>query len=162
MPEFIVENQIWFIIIGILCLMAFIGYVAEKYNLGKKRTKSKREERLEPVEEDEADEYQPVESPVIESDFKLESSEVTPVNNDIILEPANPIQNNPNMDLTIPLNGIQNPADAEAVASELGVDPSILTPLEGAITDDFGIDSVPKLNSDVGEHENQDNNTLKF
>jgi len=56
--EFIAENYIWFIIIGIVVLMTIIGYIADKTNFTKKEenrekikgSKKKKKEKIEEVE----------------------------------------------------------------------------------------------------------------
>lgn len=169
MQDFITNNQILFIVLGILIVMAIIGYAADKNNIGKKENKPVKKKKEEQVPERVIEEETIIEEsePVQESTelvFDSEPNEMEPVIQDEgVLEPA--IEYNEEMsiesvtqdDFSAPLEGFQNPIDVTAVASELGVDPSILTtPIEGnqPVSDEYGIDNVPSLHAD-GTPDNQ-------
>lgn len=165
MSEFIMDNQIWFIIIGVICIMALIGYVADKNNVGKKKERISKKEKTEPEETEKI--IDPIEINNEEPEEIVMNSEnnnpvLEGINQEIILEPAILPQQevivDSNEELSVPLNSVENSANVEAVASELGIDPSILTtPLEGGSSnDEFGIDNVPKLRTT----ENVENNEI--
>ncbi len=47
--NFMVENYIWIIIIGIVVLMTIIGYIADKTDFGKESIKKQKKEKVEPA-----------------------------------------------------------------------------------------------------------------
>ena len=69
--NFIVENYIWILIIGIVILMTIIGYIADKTDFGKekmKKEKTKKEKIEEPTSiENSVDEMEWQEEPIEES-----------------------------------------------------------------------------------------------
>lgn len=163
MTEFISNNQIWFILIGVLCVMALIGYVAEKNNLGKKKERAPRKVVPEPeiIEEVQNE-------PVVENSIQTFEAEDSKLNDEIVNEDITiqkDVTLNSDEDLIVPISEVQNEQNIEAVASELGIDPAILTPLEGAIvSDEFGVDNVPMLHIDEAKEgtETESNDVWKF
>lgn len=48
--DFIADNYVWFIIVGIIILMAVIGYFADKTDFGRKVKTEKPEKNVEKIE----------------------------------------------------------------------------------------------------------------
>ena len=77
--DFIYDNYVWFIVIGVILFMALIGYIAEKTNFGRKKfeekvekeprsKKTKKQKKIPKVEEEipKVEEEIPVEPPIEE------------------------------------------------------------------------------------------------
>lgn len=169
MQDFFSNNQILFIVLGVLIVMAIIGYAADKNNVGKKENKPAKKKKEEPIPVAEEEVSTAQESS--ELVFDLESNEMEYATQDnITLEPAIEVKQemyveSPQDDFTASIEGIQNSIDVASVASELGVDPSILTtPLEGAevTSDEYGIDNVPALHADDTPDTQNNGDVWKF
>jgi hypothetical protein len=161
MPDFIIENQYWFIGLAILIVMAIIGYVADKNDIGKKKKKTVR--RVEPTPITEEEPYEMTESEVAqeEGNFYPEQTiempeEINEMAEEAPMMPESVIEVMPTEEITFSENEMQNTAQLETIVSDLGVDAAILEPLEGSQpNDEFGIDNVPVLHAD---HSNDEQN----
>lgn len=80
--EFIIDNQMWFIIGGVVLLMAFIGFIAEKTDFGRKEF----EKKLKPVKEKKIKPEKVKEEKVIEEIMPIQTEELIPVQNDEVFE----------------------------------------------------------------------------
>ncbi len=146
--QFVTDNYIWFLIIGIVILMVVIGYIAEKTDfghkdVGKKEKKDKKKEK----ELKKLAKSNLKLNDVVYSDKKdeVEVIEDNPVEN--LSEPLNTVEE----DLTVPLNNEKKEEPVEDLTVPLnGVEEDLTVPLSGVKEGPVEDLTVP-LNSEVSE-----------
>ena len=120
MEEFIYENYLWFIIGGVILLMALIGFIAEKTNFGrgsgdKKEKKSKKKEEKQAIVENVPSE------PIIEND--IPEAESINTNLEITEEQPEPSNEMPiEEDLTVPLEPNKEEGKVEDIIGNIEED----------------------------------------
>ena len=112
--NFIAENYVWFIVIGVVILMAVIGYIADKTDFGRQKNNGKSIEKK-PKKVKEVKEKKPIK-------VEVDAKGINDLNQDVIKNTSN--------DDYIPVeNNNQNIVEQSTISNE-NIDQSLFTPLE--------------------------------
>ncbi|MDD2181414.1 MAG: hypothetical protein PHW32_03485, partial [Bacilli bacterium] len=142
--DFINDNYVWFIVIGVILFMALIGYIAEKTDFGRsqfeKRVKREPKPKKEKVKKASTTVIE--ELPVAEANVENAIDEAVVIEDDDWLkpleEPIDFMENNNETNeenLTVPLEGINPAAEEDLTVPLEGINPvveeDLTVPLEG-------------------------------
>lgn len=159
--QFIIDNYIWFIVIGVVIIMAVIGFIAEKTEFGKKsiEKKIKRQEEKDAKLKESLEATVPVENiPMNEetsSDINVENVA------DIPSEDLNaPLENDTTTeDLNTPLEDVTTTEDLNAPLEDVTTAEDLNTPLEDVTTTEDLNTPLEETNNDEVQVIPDDNNT---
>lgn len=112
--EFITENYIWFIVGGIIIVMAIIGYIAEKTDFGKKEKENIPKVKIEKVKKE-----KPKKEPKV---TKVEAKGINDLTNDMKMTITEDLNEEVSHDIDNSLNNTTEDIDS--------IDPSLFAPLE--------------------------------
>lgn len=150
--EFIADNYIWFIVGGIVLLMTFIGYIAEKTDFGKQKFASKTHEPKPKKEKKIKDNKKTKKNDNINAELKAE--EVEPIE----VEPL--ISNGNEEDLNAPFGDVVEeikPIEPVIIEEDLEV------PLNSEVTSvDNKINDLPLPEIDTLNNNVEDEDVWKF
>lgn len=122
--DFIADNYVWFIVIGVVILMAVIGYIADKTDFGRK---GKNEEVTEkPKKEKKKKENKPKENKI-----KIEAKGINELSQKLVDNPVNQVN-----------EANQNPVNANLGQPTENIDQSLFAPL----TDEKPVEQVQENN----------------
>jgi hypothetical protein len=130
--DFITDNYVWFIVGGIILVMALIGYIAERTDFGRKEsTKKEKKEKIEKTNKEAvvAPPVQPIEEvPVVTDADNLIFGQDASLNDEVALNPNvdETTVAGINEDLTVPLDPT---SDVEAVEETPVIDEELMAPL---------------------------------
>lgn len=135
--DFVTENYIWFIVVGIIILMAIVGYIADKTDFGRNRVErqpKEKQEKVKPekvvkekIKKEKNKKEKNLKEEVVEELPAMEQNVVETVNN--IESAEQPIYNEIPQDFSTENNFINDNVKDTLVTDETQVDQSLFEPL---------------------------------
>lgn len=129
--DFIYDNYVWFIVVGVILVMALIGYIAEKTDFGRKQFEKKvKKDSKTKVKEKKKEKEEVV--PVVEETISETPAEETKIDEAVVIDDQDwmqPFKNDESDKKTDTNKGIKNNED---VSAEIN-DENLFAPLQDVI-----------------------------